>query len=327
MPFNTFGRGPLIVPNNISANNRITTFRTGDANPSLSHDLIVEDVSFIENKTCFTAGYRIICNTLFLDNSIISNPGGNATGQSAGLGAYAGSLAGGGNGGDGGDGAAVYVVAENGVSSNAASLGGNGGAGQASIDNAGAGGGTAVWQNNAFSDYIGSYYQIQGLMSGFVFIRTGSAPTWTGTLYAINGGAGGGGGGGKGGIEGAYSGGGGGGGGGVIHIHCAGDVHLTNGSSIIANGGNGGNGATAGFDTGGGGGGGGGGCVLISCNSLTMDATSSISCLGGSPGATGTGSGTPGAGANGRIIILTPNGVFSTTGTMSGADYPYLPVL
>jgi hypothetical protein len=99
----------------------------------------------------------------------------------------------------------------------------------------------------------------------------------------------------------------------------------------MANGGNGSDGSTNLSYTGGGGGGGGGGGVIVTCNQIRMDATSYFSVQGGTPGATGSGAGAPTAGANGRVLILTPNGIFGSNdttpaATFLGSDYPNIPV-
>jgi len=351
MPFNLSGNGPIVSPSTLQyAGGSPKALIKFTSNTSSGGDLCVGDFCVTNGAVYTSNNYRIFCKNLILNNGRITCNGGNASGSTRGTAIGRGSLGAGGSGGNGATFvASVHIPAVSGEGSDGGCLGGSGGAGQTTQYDAGGtpaystagGSGRSRWIpfSDSGTDYMGGAYQPLVFSSGIAAKTTHVSGVFGSTTYSVSGGCGGGGGGGVGrnpadGNVGGYAGGGGGGGGGVVHITCSGVIHLMNGSSIASVGGNGGNGVTYSTYAGGGGGGGGGGVIIITCQGIHMDSSSYLAVSGGNPGTIGSqiGEYVPVAGETGRILILTPSGVFDNgliastrPGVIIGSDYPNIP--
>ncbi len=223
-------------------------------------------------------GFPIYVATLLtmLGGSITAN-GSAGSGTTAGAGAAAGVLLGGGPGGAGGAGVGGFAG-----TGTTASQGGSGGAGGTVGGNAGGSGGTATQLAASLVPRLRAW---PGCIHGVA---------WP-SLTFVSGGAGGGGGG-----AGVGNGGGGGGGGGVLLV-AARAIYVQSGSTNAFQA-MGGAGVAGAGGTGGNGGGGGGGLVLltsmINCSPLPLSSYANVS--GGTAGSGGSGGA---AGSSGQVLL------------------------
>lgn len=255
-----------------------STYNASTLTYTLTRDVYATTFAVRFDYTLETSGYRIFATDSILNEGVIQNNGGNASGTTAGAGAAGGFFKAGGTGATGiaagaagADGPAPVLPTANTLLGN---FGARGAAARLSLS-------IRVGNNAVLASAAAPLPAIGGAgLEGNImsymspFIPSGTAAN-TQLQWSMGGGAGA-----KSAVGTAASSGGGGGGGGVIFL-CS--YAVTNNGNIYAKGGNGGNAAGTGGTFGGGGGGGGGVVAFTTSRAYTVD-TSLVDVSGGTGG-------------------------------------------